>query len=372
LRVLANDFSRLWLDCGQDYIDAVSKVGSSGWYILGSQVNRFETSLAARCGNAFTVGCANGMDALEIALRLIDVGPGDKVLTTPLSAFATGLAILRVGAEPVYCDVDEHGALDPTAAKAAFDQVPGISAIIPVHLFGHMINIVALSALAKDYNIPVIEDAAQAIGATRDGVGVGAEGRMACYSFYPTKNLGVIGDGGALALGDSTAAEEARALRNYGQTEKYVHNIVGLNSRLDELHAATLEQVFLPKLDGWLNRRREIAKTYLDGITNPHVTRLTGPDPSGSGWHLFPVLVAQNRRDDFLSHMQLNEVQMGLHYPILIPHQKAMTERGTPIVVGSLQNAEQFARQEASLPINPYLTDAEVDHVITSVNSWTG
>ncbi len=372
MRVLANDFGRLWLDCGQDYTDAVSKVGSSGWYILGSQVTAFEASLAAYCGSAHAVGCANGMDALEIALRLIGVGPGDKVLTTPLSAFATGLAVLRVGAEPVYCDVDEHGALDPAAAKTALDEVPGIRAMIPVHLFGHMANVAALSALAKDYDIPIIEDAAQAIGAKRDGVGVGAEGRTACYSFYPTKNLGVIGDGGALVLGDGASAEAARSLRNYGQTEKYVHDLVGLNSRLDELHAATLEHVFLPKLNGWLNKRRAIASTYLDGITNPHVTRLTGPDPAGSGWHLFPVLVAKDRRDDFLAHMQAHDVQMGLHYPILIPHQKAMTERGTPVVVGSLQTAERFANEEVSLPINPYLTDAEVDHVITSVNAWTG
>ena len=372
MRILANDFSRLWLDCGQDYIDAVSKVGSSGWYILGSQVAAFENSLAVHCGSSHAVGCANGMDALEIALRLIGVGPGDKVLTTPLSAFATGLAVLRVGAEPVYCDVDEHGALDPVAAKAALDQIPGIRAIVPVHLFGHLAKVAAFSVLAKDYDIPVIEDAAQAIGAIRDEVNVGAEGRMACYSFYPTKNLGVMGDGGALALGDGAAAEAARALRNYGQTEKYVHDLVGLNSRLDELHAATLEQVFLPKLNGWLNRRREIARTYLDGIINPHVIRLMGPDISGSGWHLFPVLVAKDRRDNFLAHMQAHDVQMGLHYPILIPHQKAMTERGTPVVVGSLQTAKRFANEEASLPINPYLTNAEVDYVIPVVNAWAG
>lgn len=368
--VLANDFQRLWQDCQQDYLAAVEKVGQSGWYILGQEVAAFESALTAYSGSRFAVGCANGMDALELALRLRGIGDGDKVLTTPLSAFATGLAILRAGAEPVYCDVDMHGALDPEAAAAALAEFPDIRAIMPVHLYGHLADMAALAPLAAAHDIPLIEDAAQAIGATRDGITVGAQGRMAGYSFYPTKNLGVIGDGGALMLGDAEQDTAARALRNYGQTEKYVHDLIGLNSRLDEVHAATMTHVFLPRLDRWLQTRRSIASAYLSGITNPHVTLLPGPDHHGSGWHLFPVLVAPDRRDDFLAHLKAHDIQAGLHYPILIPHQKAMTGRGNPLVSGSLERAEQFAQGEVSLPIHPYLTPEETDQVISCVNAW--
>ncbi|WP_157994792.1 DegT/DnrJ/EryC1/StrS family aminotransferase [Paracoccus tegillarcae] len=372
MQILANDFTKLWQDCQDDYIAAVAAVGASGWYILGREVSGFEDALSAYCVSPFSVGCANGMDALEIALRVLGIGPGDKVLTTPLSAFATGLAILRAGAEPVYCDVDEHGALDPDAAAKALDSMNGIRAIIPVHLYGHMADIAALSAVADQYNVPIIEDAAQAIGASRNGVRVGAQGRIACFSFYPTKNLGVVGDGGALIVSDEQQATAARALRNYGQTEKYVHDTIGLNSRLDELHAATLNHVFLPKLDGWLTARRRIARAYLDGITNPNVSLLPGPDHDGSVWHLFPVLVKADRRDNFLAHLQADGIQVGLHYPILISDQRAMTDRGSPLVSGSLEQARQFATQEASLPIHPYLTDDEIGHVISSVNKWAG
>ena len=372
MQVLANDFKRLWQDCQQDYTAAVTEVGASGWYILGQHVAAFEKDLAAYSGSRWAVGCANGMDALELALRIVGIGPGDKVLTTPLSAFATGLAILRAGAEPVYCDVDTHGALDPVAAAAALETIPGIRAIMPVHLYGHLADMAALAPLAAQYSIPLIEDAAQAIGSTRDTIPVGAEGRMACYSFYPTKNLGVIGDGGALMVGCEDHAVAAQALRNYGQTEKYVHDVIGLNSRLDELHAATLKNAFLPRLDGWLAARRGIARAYLERITSPHVTLLPGPDRDGSGWHLFPVLVAADRRDAFVRHLQSHEIQAGLHYPILIPHQKAMTERGTPLVAGPLARARMFADSEVSLPIHPYLSAPEIDHVIACVNDWAG
>lgn len=372
MQVLANDFKKLWADCHQDYIDAVSKVGESGWYILGSEVAAFEQALATYTDSPDTVGVANGMDAIEIGLRILNIGPGDKVLTTPLSAFATGLAIMRAGAQPVYCDVDAHGALDPVAAKAALEAYPDIKCIIPVHLFGHMADMAQLVPLAKSFNVPIIEDAAQAVGASRDGVKVGAEGRMACYSFYPTKNLGAVGDGGALSVGNEEYAKTARAMRNYGQTEKYVHDIVGLNSRLDELHAATLRLALLPRFDGWLAARRRIAKAYLTGITNPNVTLLPGPDHNGSVWHLYPIMVAKERRDAFLTTMQDAGIQVGLHYPILIPHQKAVTGQGAPIIAGTLENAQAFADQEVSLPIHPYLSDDEITFVIETVNAWAG
>jgi dTDP-3-amino-3,4,6-trideoxy-alpha-D-glucose transaminase len=370
--VSANSFDRLWAECHADYIAAVTEVGASGWYILGRQVAAFETDLAAWCDRTSAVGCGNGMDALEIALRAAGIGAGDRVLTTPLSAFATGLAVLRAGAEPVYCDTDDHGLLDPDAVAAALDADPSIRAVIPVHLYGHLADMPRLEAIIEGRDVILIEDAAQAIGARRDGRGVGAGGHAVAFSFYPTKNLGAIGDGGALLPADAASDDLARSMRNYGQTERYVHDVIGLNSRLDELHAATLRTVFLPRLAGWLTRRRAIAAAYLAGITTPHVTLMPGPDPEGAGWHLFPVLVAAERRDDFLDHLKQNGIQGGLHYPVLIPDQKAMTDRGTPHVHGDLANARRLATCEVSLPIHPYLSEAEVAHVIETANAWSG
>lgn len=370
--ISANRFDRLWADCRDDYIAAVTGVGASGWYILGREVAAFEADLAAWCDRATAVGCGNGMDALEIALRAAGIGAGDRVLTTPLSAFATGLAILRAGAEPVYCDTDAHGLLDPAAAEAALEADPAIRAVIPVHLYGHLADMPRFTALAARRGLTLIEDAAQAIGARRNGQGVGATGHAVAFSFYPTKNLGAVGDGGALLPADAAMDAAARSIRNYGQTERYVHEVIGLNSRLDELHAATLRRAFLPRLEGWLARRRGIAAAYLSGIDAPHVTLLPGPDPEGAGWHLFPVLVAPERRAAFLDHLTRHGVQGGLHYPVLIPDQKAMTDRAAPRVHGDLANARRFATGEVSLPIHPYLTEAEVAHVIDTVNGWGG
>ncbi len=370
--VKANSFDRMWDECHADYLASMRAVGSSGWYILGRQVAAFEDDLAAYCQCKTAVGCANGMDAIEIALRVLEIGAGNKVLTTPLSAFATGLAILRAGAEPVYCDVDEHGLMDPGAAAEAFEAHPDISAIIPVHLYGHLADMEQLSTLAARKGVPLVEDAAQAIGARRNGLGVGGLGHISCYSFYPTKNLGAIGDGGALVLPDKQQADIARSLRNYGQSDRYLHSLIGLNSRLDEIHAATLKDVFLPKLDGWLTTRRNIAARYLREIWNEHVSLLTGPDSAGAGWHLFPVLVNREKRAAFLAHLEESGIMGGIHYPVLISHQEAMTNRGQPLIVGDLKTAQRFADSEVSLPIHPYLTDAEVEHVITSVNDWGG
>jgi len=372
LIVQANPFGRMWDECRADYSEAVSRVGESGWYILGNEVSAFEDALAKYCGASYAVGCANGMDAIEIALRVLGIGMGDKVLTTPLSAFATALAIVRAGAEPIFCDVDENGTIDPDCVTEALNEHPDIRVIIPVHLYGHLADIARLSEIADANGISIIEDAAQAIGATRGAERVGGRGHMACFSFYPTKNLGVIGDGGALIVSTSEQADVAKQIRNYGQTERYVHDVVGLNSRLDELHAATLNSALLPRLDGWLARRREIAARYLGGINNDKVTCVKGPDDKGSSWHLFATRVSPSRRDEFLNHLTEAGIQAGLHYPVLLSDQKALIDHQPPIVVGDLINARKFANGEVSLPINPHLTDAEVEHVIKTVNGWAG
>lgn len=372
MKVAANTFDRLWAECRNDYLRTVDEVGESGWYILGRRVEAFEAALAAYCGRSAAIGCGNGMDAIEIALRVAGIGSGDRVLTTPLSAFATGLAVLRAGAELVFCDVDGHGLLDPVAARAALESDPGIRAVIPVHLYGHVADMPAFEALEHEFGVVLIEDAAQAIGARRHGRAVGAGGHAVATSFYPTKNLGAIGDGGALLPAGEAAEKLARSIRNYGQTERYVHEVRGLNSRLDEIHAATLEAVFLPRLEVWLARRREIAATYLATITSPYVTLLPGPDPKGAGWHLFPVIVAAERRADFMAHLAGNGVQGGQHYPVLIPDQKAIARPGEPRIHGGLDTARRFAEGEVSLPIHPYMTGDEVAHVIATVEAWKG
>ncbi len=372
MKVVANAFDRLWADCQDEVMAAAAAVGASGWWILGPQVAGFEKDLASACGLPHAVGCANGMDAIEIALRAAGIAPGSKVLTTPLSAFATALAILRAGAEPVFADVDEHGLMDPRAAQAALAAHPDIAAVVPVHLYGHLADTPRLAELARNAGAVLIEDAAQAIGATRGGVRVGQHGLATCLSFYPTKNLGAMGDGGALLTADEAIGRRAKMLRNYGQGEKYIHIEMGLNSRLDEMHAAVLKAAFLPKLAGWTARRRTIARRYLDGIKNGHVVCVAGPDTAGSVWHLFPILVAPQRRGAFTAYLESRGIQANLHYPVVIPDQEAITRRGPARVHGALDRARMFASSEVSLPIHPYLEDGEVEHVIEAVNGWAG
>lgn len=369
--IAAASFDRLWDVCGRQVISATERVGRSGWYILGPEVEAFEKSLQSICGSDFVIGCGNGMDAIEIALRSLKLNVGDRVLTSPLSAFPTALAILRAGGEPVYCDVDRHGLIDPEAVQACLEQNPDIRFLLPVHLYGHMADMQWLSRIAERYGVSLVEDAAQAIGATRDGQRVGACSRIACYSFYPTKNLGAIGDAGALATNESGLDKAARALRDYGQTGKYIHSILGLNSRLDEVHAAILREAFMPALDGWTSRRRAIAGRYLSEVRHPDITLMAGPDEQGGVWHLFPVLVSEERQKEFMEHLRSHSIQPGQHYPTLIPDQPAMLSRSQPPqTFGELKVARNIVRREVSLPLHPFLTEAEVDAVIKAVNCW--
>ena len=372
MRVVPNAFERLWSDCGADVLEAVSRVGESGWYVLGPEVTLFEKILAEWAKVPYVVGVANGMDALEIALRISGIGPGDKVITTPLSAFPTALSITRAGAQPIFVDTDIHGLLDPDAVEKAIKFHDNIKAIVPVHLYGQLADVAALQHLADRIGALLFEDAAQAIGAKRHEICVADHCRMASISFYPTKNLGVLGDGGALFVHSEDSAEAARSMRNYGQTTKYVHDFEGLNSRLDEIHAAMLTTAFLPRLDGWLAARRRIAKTYLDQIINPEVTLMPGPDPEGSSWHLFPVRIDPTKREAFMSYLSKAGIISSIHYPFLMPEQRALIDRGSIITVGSLNTARAIATSEVSLPIHPYLTESEQNFVISTINAWNG
>jgi dTDP-3-amino-3,4,6-trideoxy-alpha-D-glucose transaminase len=367
--ILANDFQRQWRDIQNDARAAFRKVGESGWYILGNEVREFETALASYWGMQHAIGVASGLDALEISLRLLGCQAGDSVLTTPLSAFATTLAILRVGAVPVFVDTDERGLLKVERCRDLFWRRPDIRYFVPVHLFGHSLDVAALRGIREEFGVHMVEDCAQSIGARFQGAAAGTAGQFAAVSFYPTKNLGAMGDGGAILTANAEWAQQSAALRDYGQTAKYRHEAVGYNSRLDEVQAAVLRQAMLPRLNGWNGRRREIAKQYLAGIRHSQVRCAGAPEGSESTWHLFPVLVPPERKAAFVEYLKASGVTPGEHYPAIIPDQPVMAHVAFEFA-DDCQTARRFAASEVSLPIHPYLTGEEVARVIEVVSSW--
>lgn len=363
--VRLNDFTSQWEVVSADVHAAVERVGRSGWLILGSEVKTFEAELAQASGLGHAVGVASGLDAIEIALRTLGLPPGAKVLTTPLTAFATTLAIVRAGLVPVYVDVDASGLVDLGQAEALLASRSDIAAFVPVHLYGHALDGERLSRIAA--KVPVLEDAAQAILAKSRGVPVGSVGFATATSFYPTKNLGALGDGGAVLTRDAAVADGCRVLRDYGQRAKYVHDELGLNSRLDELHAGILRTALLPRLAAWTARRREIAGVYLEGLRGAKGVKLPPvPDGSESVWHLFPTVVQGDRAAAMKKLADLG-IQSAVHYPRLAPHQPALAQ--IPYEAPALPVADELAAQELSLPIHPFLTDAEVARVIDAVKS---
>jgi len=366
----ANPFGRQWAAVGAEAIAAIRRVGESGLYILGPEVERFERALAISTGRGFAVGCASGLDAIEIGLRALGLPAGAAVLTTPFSAFATTLAILRAGGVPHFVDVDSSGLLDLEAAADHLARHPEVRFAVPVHLFGHALDHGALAALRDRFDLAIAEDCAQAIGARSRGDLVGGVGRIAALSFYPTKNLGALGDGGALLTDARDLDVRARRLRDYGQSDKYVHTELGSNSRLDELHAAVLHDALLPRLAAWTDRRVAIARRYREGLANPMV-EIVGPPPgSGSVWHLHPVRVSGGARDSLLGALRRENVQAAVHYPTLIPDQPALRKISGVRMHGDLARAKLLAMEELSLPIHPLLEDAEIDRVIELVNLW--
>ena len=348
---------------------AFEAVGSSGWYILGEEVREFEYMLAAWWRMSHAVGVASGMDAIEIALRVLGCGPGDRVLTTPLTAFATTLAILKLGSVPVFVDTDQHGLIDLELCRALLQSRSDIGYFVPVHLYGHSLDLEALDELRRFSGVRIVEDCAQSIGASFRGKPTGSTGDLAATSFYPTKNLGAMGDGGAILTNHAGFAEMAATLRDYGQSAKYRHEMVGYNSRLDELQAALLRRVSLPRLEDWTRRRGEIAQCYLDQIRHPEVELLGAPPGSASSWHLFPVWVAPHRREQFLAHLKAAGIGAGIHYPVIVPDQPALS--GVAQEEGfECKRARLLAASEVSLPIHPYLSSEEVQRVIEAVETW--
>lgn len=369
--ILLNDFGRQWKVVESQVLAAVQRVGSSGRYILGPEVEQFEKALAEYWGVAHAVGVGNGMDALEIALRCLDLRAGEKVLTPPFSAFATTLAILRAGGVPIFVDVDDNGNLDLDQSREALRRDRSIRFLLPVHLYGNPLDLEKLAALKTDFELLVVEDCAQAIGAKHGGRVVGSVGQAAGTSFYPTKNLGALGDGGALLTNDARLATRAKALRNYGQSRSYQPDELGLNSRLDELHAAILHDAFLPNLQRWTEARRQVANCYRTQIEGKTLRMLKSADEADSVWHLFPLFVNDGNRDWLRDYLKELNIQTGVHYPRIIPDQIALQKPRLGEILAEPANALRLASSEVSLPIHPFLQQSEISAIIAACRGFS-
>ena len=368
-KVLFNDFKRQWADVGAEVLEAVRHTGESGWYILGSEVATFESSLASYWGRRFAIGLASGLDALEIGLRCMGCTPGDKVLMSPVSAFATALAALKIGAVPVFVDSDMRALVDLNRAAEALAKDSTIRFFVPVHLYGQPLDMSELADLRDRFGVRILEDCAQSIGASFNGTATGTSGECAATSFYPTKNLGAFGDGGALLTDSAEIAATARELRDYGQRSKYHHTSIGYNSRLDELHAAILRRVLLPRLNQWTARREQVAARYHAELRNPRITVPAVADGAVSSWHLFPVLAPPDRKQELIAHLGSRGITTAEHYPSALPDQPALqTVRFEES--GRCTNAREICAREVSIPIHPYLSDSDVTRVIEACNDW--
>lgn len=363
--ILMNDFKAEPKEIRQAMLAAVERVLESGWYVLGNELTDFERQWAQLCGVQHGVGVGNGMDAIEVALRALDIGQGDEVITTPMTAFASVLGIHRAGAQPVLADIDTTtGLMDIASAERCI--TPKTRAILLVHLYGQVRDMAAWVALCKARGIELIEDCAQAHYARLDGKVAGSFGRAGAYSFYPTKNLGAVGDGGMMVTADAALAERAAKLRNYGQSVRYSHPELGLNSRLDEVQAALLK-VRLSWMDGFTARRQAIAQQYRSGITSSKVTLLAAPqEPSAHVYHLF-VLHCQER-EAFQKHMAAQQVQTLIHYPIPVHEQPPCLD--IPRDPQGLGQAQAHAATCVSIPCHPQMSDADVSAVIAAVNAF--
>ena len=364
LSISANDFRRESSALQQAEVAAFQRVVSSGWWVLGNEVSRFEEQWAAHAGSAYAIGVANGLDALEISLRALGVGEGDEVITTPVTAYATTLAIQRCGAVPVFADIDPSTAcLSPDSIKSCITA--STRAVLPVHLYGRCADLAAISEICAKNNLFLVEDCAQAHGAMYDGKPVGSIGHCGAWSFYPTKNLGAIGDAGAITTSLPEIDSIARSMRNYGQKDRYLHERLGLNSRLDELQAAILTER-LPYLASWTARRREIAARYRACIVHPQISHLSeDSDPESNVYHLY--VLRSDSRSSILEYLKGSGVSCLIHYPFASTQQKALgPHRVSP---GGISKALEHCSTCFSLPIHPFLTDQEVDYVIESVNN---
>ena len=351
---------------GDDAVDvrhAIERVVARGWYVLGPEVEGFEAEFARASGTDYAVGVGTGTDAIALALRGLGIGAGDEVITSPLSAAYSALAIMIAGARPVFADIDpERLTIAPAAIEAAIG--PRTRAILPVHLYGQPAEIAAIAAIAARHRLALIEDCCQAHLATANGRPVGTFGAAGAFSFYPTKNLGALGDGGAIVTNDPNLAARLKRLRNGGQTDRYHHHEPGCNSRLDEMQAAVLRSR-LPRLANWTERRRALAARYraaLAPASSDGMIVVPREFDPGHVYHLF--VVRSSRRNALQAQLAAQGIETLIHYPVAIPRQPALAAAqpaDCPI-------AARACDEVLSLPLHPALRDQDVDAVAAALN----
>jgi dTDP-4-amino-4,6-dideoxygalactose transaminase len=340
---------------------AIDRVIDRGWFVLGPEVSAFEEEFAAAAGAAHAVGVGTGTDAIALILRALGIGAGDEVITSPLSAAYSALAIMMAGARPVFADVDpERATIDP--GRIADLVGPRTRAILPVHLYGQPADMAAIERIAAHHRLAIVEDCCQAHLATSDGRPVGTIGVAGAFSFYPTKNLGAVGDGGAVVTNDAALAGRIRRLRNGGQTDRYHHLEPGINSRLDEMQAAVL-RARLPRLQAWTDRRRALAARYRAALAGAPVVPFPERDP-GHVYHLFVVTAGE--RDALQAHLASDGIETLIHYPVSIPQQPALAgERPDDCPV-----AARLCAGVLSLPLHPALRDGDIDDIAAAVHAF--
>jgi len=352
-----------------EVLAAVTRVIDSQKFILGDEVKQLEQAVAPYCGAKYAIGCASGSDALFLALLALDLKPGDEVLTTPYTFFATVGAICRAGATPVFIDVEpETFNLDVRLLAAVLDRHPKIRAIIPIHLFGGCADMDPICEMAASRGIPVIEDAAQSIGSEYKGRRAGSLGQMACFSFFPSKNLGAYGDGGMLTTNDPALADRLAALRVHGTRRKYYHDYIGINSRLDSLQAAVLRVKF-KYLDSWSKKRHENADAYreiLKGMDAPVTAPATMPYQTRHIYNQFAIRTQD--RDGLQAYLKQNGVGSEVYYPLPLHLQTCFAHLGHK--PGDFPVSEQLAQESLAVPIYPELQPADIQHVCSLMQSF--
>ena len=360
---------------------AIREVSESQYFVLGPRVEEFERRIAEYSKVSHAIGVSSGTDALLVALMALDIGPGDEVLTTPYSFFATAGTIARLGARPLFCDIDARTFnLDPSAVAELLgeqcDRVGAdlvnrrtggrIRAILPVHLFGQMADMDALVDIARQHELPIAEDAAQAIGAELgDGRRAGGVGAIGCFSFFPTKNLGAFGDAGMCVADDAELAERIRKLRVHGGRTKYLHDEVGGNFRLDELQAAIL-LVKLDHLDRWTQSRQDNAARYRQLFDEAQIGEYVTPPPATGGRHIFnQYVIRAERRDELRSWLAEHEIRTEIYYPLALHEQACFADLGH--AADDFPNARRAAAESLALPVYPELSGEQIEYVVSRI-----
>lgn len=362
MKINYTDFERMHKPIENELLECFKEVFESQWFIQGKKLEKFEEEFAEYCGTKYCVGVGNGLDALRLILQACDIGHGDEVLVPSNTFIATVLAISYVGATPVFVEPDEDTLLiNPKLIEEKITSKT--KAIMVVHLYGRIAEMETIMQIAKKHNLRVFEDAAQAHGVCRNGIRAGAWGDAAAFSFYPGKNLGALGDAGAVTTNNKELADKIRALGNYGSKIKYKHEYKGVNSRLDELQAAFLS-VKLKHLDRWTEERQAIADRYYAEIKNGKINL---PAYSKENvYHIFPVLTEY--REELQNFLEEKGVHTLIHYPTAIHLQEAYKDMD--LAEGAYPIAEKICANELSIPLYPGMTDEEVEYVINCINEF--